>query len=308
MWKVTLSNGWKDPNGKLNCRSCHMKIITFEEHIIEKGLTGASRQAILNIAPYYADSLGSDLPYFPDFEVYADLGEKRLEDMDRNGIDMQVLSCPAESGLLPPETAIPLIKHVNDKLAAAKDAHPDRFRAFAALPWTDPQAAAEELTRCVCDLGMSGALLAGRPDPGALFLDDDRYLPILAAAERLNVPIYIHPGTPHPAVQETYYARLEPEITARISLFGWGWHNEAGIQVLRMILAGTFDRFPKLQIISGHWGEFVPYYLARLDQALPQKCTHLSRSITQTYADQVYVTPSGIFTDAHIHFIRENKL
>ena len=94
-----------------------MKIITFEEHIVEKELTGASRQAILDIAPYYADSLGKDLPYYPDFEVYADLGEKRIADMDRNGIDMQVLSCPAETGLLVPEISISLTKKVNDKLS-----------------------------------------------------------------------------------------------------------------------------------------------------------------------------------------------
>ena len=282
-----------------------MKIITFEEHIIEKELTGASRQAILDIAPYYAYSLGRTLPYFPDFAVYADLGEKRIADMDRNGIDVQVLSCPAETGLLPPETAIPLTRAVNDRMAAATRAHPDRFMAFAVLPWADPQAAADELARCVLELGMAGALLAGRPDPGAIFLDDPRYMPILAVAERLGVPIYIHPGTPHPAVQDAYYARLETELSARLSLFGWGWHNEAGIQVLRMTLSGVFERFPKLQIISGHWGEFVPYYLARLDQALPRACTHLSTTITEAYARHVYVTPSGIFTEAHVRFIRD---
>lgn len=282
-----------------------MKIIAFEEHMIEKELTGVSRHAILGLAPYYADSLGKDLPYFPDFEVYADLGEKRIADMDRNGITMQVLSCPAETGLLAPEVSVPLTMRVNDTLSAAVKAHPDRFLAFATLPWTDPKMAALELKRAVTQLGLSGALLAGRPDTGPLFLDNPQYEPILAMAEKLEVPIYIHPGTPYPAVQETYYGGLQPEITARVSLFGWGWHNEAGIQVLRMILAGVFEKFPKLQIISGHWGEFVPYYLARLDQALPQKCTGLSRSITETYAGHIFVTPSGIFTDAHIHFIRE---
>jgi len=273
-----------------------MKIITFEEHIVEKGLTGASREAILNIAPYYANSLGKDLPYFPDFEIYANLGEKRIADMDKNGIDMQVLSCPAELGLLEGnEETMKLAQTVNDKLSEAKKNYPERFLAFAVLPWTAPEMAAKELERAVKELGMNGVLLGGRPDPGAKFLDDPSFDPILSKAEELEVPIYIHPGTPHPLVQDTYYERMEPEITARISLFGWGWHNEAGIQVMRMILNGCFEKHPKLQVISGHWGEFVPYYLFRMDQALPQKCTGLSKTITQTYREHVYVTPSGIF-------------
>ena len=282
-----------------------MKIITWEEHIVDKDLTGASRDAILEISPYYANSLNPDLPYWPDFKVYADTAELRLADMDENGIDMQVLSCPAESGLLDGKVALPLAQAANEVLAKAVRAHPNRFRALATLPWQDPEASASELARAVKQLGMSGAMLAGRPARGAVFLDDARFEPVLAAAEELGVPIYVHPGTPHPDVQATYYARLDPVVEARVSVFGWGWHNEAGIQVLRMMLSGAFDRHPKLQIISGHWGEFVPYYLARLDQALPQECTGLSRTLTQTYAEQVYVTPSGIFTDEHIHFIRE---
>ena len=107
----------------------------------------------------------------------------------------------------------------------------------------------------------------------------------------------------YPDVQKVYYDRLEQELSARLSVFAWGWHNEAGIQVLRMILSGCFERHPKLQIISGHWGEFVPYYLARLDQALPQKCTRLSRSITQTYKEHIYVTPSGIFDYPSLRFV-----
>ena len=282
-----------------------MKIITWEEHVIDEALIGAAREAILELAPYYAHSLRPGLPYFPDFKMYGDLGEMRLADMDRTGIDVQVISCPAESGLLAPDVAIPLTRASNERIAAAIDANPDRFWGLAALPWQDPDAAAEELERCVTQLGFSGAMLSGRPDPGALFLDDERYDPILTTAERLGAPIYVHPGTPHPDVQNVYYARLPEELEARLSIFSWGWHNEAGIQVVRMMLAGVFDKHPNLQVISGHWGELVPYFLARLDQALPPECTGLSRTLTQTYADQVYVTPSGIFTNEHINFIRD---
>lgn len=279
-----------------------MKIITIEEHLTDPGLDGTSRKYILEDAPYYAHSLGKGLPYFPDFGLYADLAKQRIADMDKHGIDMQVLSCPAHSGILSPEEAIPLTHDVNDRMAAAVSRYPDRFAAFAALPWTAPEAAAEELHRAVTKLGMKGALLAGRPARGAIFLDDPVYSPILEMADQLKVPIYIHPGFPVPAVQDAYYARLDHVLTARLSLFGWGWHNEAGIQVLRMILAGVFEKYSSLQLIAGHWGEMVPFFLSRLDQALPKEITKLSKSITETFAEHVYVTPSGIFDYPQLQF------
>jgi len=69
-----------------------------------------------------------------------------------------------------------------------------------------------------------------------------------------------------------------------------------------MILSGSFERFPKLQVISGHWGEFVPFFLFRLDQALPRDVTGLSKSITETYREHVYVSPSGIFDMPQLSF------
>lgn len=134
------------------------------------------------------------------------------------------------------------------------------------------------------------------------FLDDKAFLPILEAAESLQVPIYIHPAPPMTSVQKCYYDGLGDRLSARLSLYGWGWHNEAGIQVLRLILSGVFERFPKLQIIAGHWGEMVPFYLSRLDQALPQSVTGLGRSVTETFRENVFVTPSGIFTYPQLRF------
>lgn len=282
-----------------------MKIITVEEHIIDPDLNKAAQEEILKLAPYFSKTMEKGMPYYPDFQVYADTGDLRLADMDKSGITMQVLSCPAETGLIDAPKAIPLVKQTNDRMAKAISAHPDRFAGLACLPWSDPEAAAEELERAVKELHFNGVMLAGRPAKEAIFLDDPAYEPILAKAEELDVPIYIHPGTPAPAVQDAYYARLDPVVSARTSIFGWGWHNEAGIQVLRMILNGVFEKHPKLQIISGHWGELVPYYLARLDQALPPKCTHLSEPISEVYKKHVYVTQSGIFTNEHINFTRD---
>jgi uncharacterized protein len=117
------------------------------------------------------------------------------------------------------------------------------------------------------------------------------------------VPLYVHPSHPLPQVQQAYYSGFSPEVTAQFSLAGWGWHHEAGIHVLRLILSGTFTKFPGLQVISGHWGEMVPFYLQRLDDAIPPKVTGLTQTITETYRSHVWVTPSGIFNLPHFEFI-----
>ena len=94
-------------------------------------------------------------------------------------------------------------------------------------------------------------------------------------------------------------------MTARLSLFGWGWHNEAGVHLLRLLLSKKFDQFPDFQVISGHWREMVPFYLERLDDTIPQAVTGLSRSIQETFRQHVYVTPSGMMSLPQFEFIQK---
>lgn len=279
-----------------------MRIITIEEHVPGAALSKAVQKYAAADAPYSAIAGGKDLPYFPDAELFADVGEKRIADMDAAGIDMQILSVATQPQFLPPEEAGPIVRDANDELAADISRHPDRFAGFAALPWSDPEAAAKELERAVEKLGFKGAILSGRASAGTEFLDDLRFTPVLEAAAALGAPIYIHPAPPMRQVQQVYYAGLGDQLSARLSLYGWGWHNEAGVQVLRMILSGAFERIPKLQLIAGHWGEMVPFFLSRLDQALPQKVTKLQRTITETFKENVYITPSGIFDAPQLQF------
>ena len=222
--------------------------------------------------------------------------------MDEHGIDVQILSYSNASQNAPADQQVQLTRQANDRLAEAVRANPSRFSGFACLPWGQPQAAAEELERAVKELGFVGALLIGRP--GDTFLDDPRYEPILAKLNELGAPLYLHPGCPLPQVQAPYYGGLGTQVTARLSLFGWGWHNEAGVHLLRLILSKKFDQFPKLQVICGHWGEMVPFYLYRLDDSIPQAVTGLSRSITDTFKQHVYVTPSGMMTLPQFQFIK----
>jgi predicted TIM-barrel fold metal-dependent hydrolase len=294
-----------------------MRIICIEEHTIDAAIAKASGPGMAAEAAYMAawgsrvedrpEEYDDNRPHLVAPKVATtmalDLGAGRIADMDRHGIDMQVISFASVPQLVPAEKALDLTRAANDRLAEAVRAHPTRFGGFATLPWQRPDDAAAELERAVRQLGMKGTLLMGRP--GATFLDDERYGAVLAKLEELAVPIYVHPGFPLPQVRAAYYAGLEKEVSARFSMFGWGWHHEAGIQVLRMILAGTFERFPGLQVISGHWGEMVPFYLQRMDDTLPRKVTGLPRSISDTYRDHVYVTPSGMLNLRHFEFIHK---
>jgi predicted TIM-barrel fold metal-dependent hydrolase len=292
-----------------------MKLICVEEHVLDRAIGGATQGLVRAEAPYLTD-WGSRVvdgqqvvdPGRPHVIAPSEsaskaleMGEARLADMDAGGIAMQVLSYGGFPQLLPAAQAIDLSRAANDKLALAAQAHPTRFAGFATLPWQAPEAAARELERAVKELGFKGALINGRP--GDTFLDDPRYDPLLAAFDELKVPLYVHPGLPSRSVQAAYYGGFERELGARLSMFAWGWHNEAGIQVVRMLLAGVFDRHPGLQVISGHWGEMVPFFLQRLEDSIPQEASGLERPIVQTYREHVYVSPSGMLTLPHFQFI-----
>jgi hypothetical protein len=180
-------------------------------------------------------------------------------------------------------------------LAEAIARHPDRFAGFAHLPMRAPEAAAVELTRAVRELGFLGALINGTTQDD--FLDHPRFGPILAAAEALNVPIYIHPHLAPAAVRNAYYGGLPSNSGAVLEAAGWGWHSETAIHVLRLVLSGALDRHRKLKLIIGHMGEGLPMMLARCDQVFEAYVPHLSRPISRAIVDQVWITTSGIFSE-----------
>ncbi len=281
-----------------------MKIITIEEHIAGAPIDRYLAKYSFEDAPYMAAAHGKGRPYEADPELFADLDKCRIDDMDKNGITVQILSCPAKSQLLPKDEAPKIVCETNDFICETARKHPDRYGAFALLPWSNPVESVKEAER-IKSLGFQGVLLSGRASGGDEFLDDKQYIPILEACAKLELPIYIHPGAPLKSVQKPYYGGLGDEVSARLSLHGWGWHNEAGIQILRTILAGRFDEFPKLQLIAGHWGEMLPFFLSRIDQSMPQFVTKLDRTVTETFKQNVYVTPSGIFDYPQLKFCVE---
>jgi len=281
-----------------------MRIITLEEHYLDPAIAAASAPLAQQLSPDFAAAYdpASGLSYTPTAQVLQDLGEGRLADMDTHGIGMQVLSC-LTTQQVPADVAPDLVREANDTAAAAVGAHPDRFAAFAALPTTAPGAAATELARCIDELGFVGTMINGRTD--GEFLDTPRFDPILATAAARNVPIYLHPAVPPRETTDSHYAGLAPLVTARLQTSAWGWHQDTAVHFLHLVLSGVLDRYPNLQFILGHWGEMIPFYLDRLDEALPQTVTGLDRTISDYVRENVYITPSGMFNQAQLQYCVE---
>src|SRR5579863_8525896 len=123
-----------------------------------------------------------------------DFDNLRIEEMDKYGIDLSVLSMtvPGVQLELDVKKAVDLAKVANDTLAAAVRRHPNRLAGFAHLPLQAPNAAADELERAVKQLGFKGALVNGSTN--GEYYDAEKFYPVWERAEALGVPIYLHPA------------------------------------------------------------------------------------------------------------------
>lgn len=238
----------------------------------------------------------------------SDLGSGRLADMDANGITMQVLSWAGPGAdLLFGNEAIAWAIECNDELAAAIAEHPDRFAGFAHLPVTEPEAAATELERTVTQHGFKGAMINGmtlppeawqsEPAAAGRFLDHPSFEPLLTMAETLDVPLYLHPNLPPLTVREAYFGSLPEGMGFLLGAYGFGWHAEVAVHVLRLALSGTLDRHPRLRLIVGHSGEYLPMALARTENLLGAEVAgRLARPISEQLRSQLWITTAGQFT------------
>lgn len=281
-----------------------LRLITLEEHYMDPEVARATGPEIAKISPGFAEAFAGEGggPGAPDVEALGDLGDKRLADMDAYGIDVQVLS-GLNAQLLPPDVAPDLARATNDTLAAAMNRHPDRFAGFASVPTSAPDRAGDELRRAVGDLGMSGTLVFGRTE--GRFLSDPRFEDLLAAAEETGAPVYLHPSPAPLATTEENYGGLSEVVTTRLQTAAWGWHQETAVHFMHLVLSGVFDRHPDLKLILGHWGEMIPFFLERLDEMLPTRITGVERSFTEYMRENVWITPSGMFTQANLQYCVE---
>lgn len=264
-----------------------MRVIALEEHWGTPIVGQAIEKAGIKLPPGIIAQAGPKL---------TDIGAGRITDMDAAGVDVQVLSISGSAGLdqVAVEEATAVARETNDILADATAQYPERLAGFALLATQDPEGAAAELERCVNKFGFKGVMINGTTN--GLFLDDPKFEPILAQAEKLNVPIYLHPAPAPMPVYDAYFTGLPGDSGKRLYTAGWGWHVETGLHVLRMVLAGVFDRFPNLQIIIGHMGENLPFSLARADGILTKAAPHLKRRVGDYLLSNIHLTTSGYFT------------
>lgn len=274
-----------------------MKIIGIEEHFLSPDV-----RAAWSVAASAGQDAGESLHLGEMQDRLEELSDERLARMDESGVDMQVLSLtsPGLHNLAPAE-GISLARRTNDLIAATIARHPDRFDGFATIPTTAPGEAVRELERSVRDLGLKGGMLFGRTMEKNL--DHVDFWPLFEMAEDMRIPLFIHPQTPPRAVREAYYSGFDPQVDLAFATFSLGWHYDCGIQFLRLALAGVFDRFPGLQIILGHWGEVVLFYAERL-KAL-SRVTKLQRPVVDTMRENLYVTPSGMFSQSYFQHALE---
>jgi predicted TIM-barrel fold metal-dependent hydrolase len=248
-----------------------------------------------------ADSRG----YFPDRvwqEIKSrvmDIQDRRLAEMDANGIEMMLLSlnAPAVQAIPDIARATEIARKSNDYLAEQVRMRPDRFQGIAALAMQDPDGATRELKRCVKELGFRGALVNGFSQVGdedtAVYYDLPQYRPFWAMAERLDVPFYLHPRNPLPRDAKIYEGH--PWLLGPI----WAFAHETAVHALRLMCSGLFDEHPRLNIILGHLGENLPYALWRIDHAngwIENRHSYPAKKPMRDYfCTNFHITTSGNF-------------
>lgn len=226
--------------------------VILEEHFAIPAMLGDSQL----FGPHVWAELGPRL---------TDIQDKRLRLMDESGVALMILSlnAPAVQAIHDVKRAIAVAREANDFLSREIARRPDRFAGVAALPMQDPEAAAQELERCVTELGLVGALVNGFSQVGdpetVAYYDLPQYRPFWAVVERLGVPFYLHPRNPLPSWARSYEGH--PWLMGPT----WGFAAETAVHALRLIGSGLFDQYPRLTIILGHLGEGLPYYLWRID-------------------------------------------
>ena len=234
-----------------------------------------------------------------------DLDALRLQHMDEAGIDRQVLALTSPGvQVMDRATAVSFARIANDFLADAIRRHPTRFAGMIAVAPQDPAAAAKEIQRGVNELGMKSVVINSHTN--GEYLSDPKFWDIFAAAEALSVPIYLHPNALPPKMLEPFQ-----ECGLDGAIYGFG--VETGLHALRIVTAGVFDRFPKLQMVLGHMGEALPFWAYRLDYM------HRTTVASQRYAsvkplrkkpsdylrENFFITNSGVAWEPAIKFTHD---
>lgn len=265
-------------------------LITLEEHFF-------STECISSFEAKYSEQL-KHLPGLAS--KLQDLGELRLQDMNAGHVSLQAIS--HGPGTLSPSQC----RAANEQLATAVSKNKSRLAGFAVLPMEDPVIAAQELTRCVREHQFVGALIDNHV--GGKYYDGEEYYPVFQAAQDLDVPIYLHPTWPSEDMAPRYSGNFTSGTAASLGASGFGWHSETALHVLRLFASGLFDRFPKVQIIVGHFGEMLPFMLQRVCD-LSLRWGKFKRPFKQVWDENIWITTSGVWSiDPMACILRNTKI
>ncbi len=234
-----------------------------------------------------------------------DLGARRIGDMDAAGIDRQIISLTAPgTQVFEADAARHVAELANDQLAEATRKHPSRFSGLTAIAPQDPAHAAREIERGKRRLGFHGVIINSHTN--GEYLDDPKFWAIFEAAEALDTPIYIHPTTPSRRM-------IAPLLERGLEMAIYGFQVETGFHALSLIVAGVFDRFPRLQVVLGHLGEALPYWMYRIDHMHAQSVgsgrypnwVPLERKPSAYLRENFHLTTSGMPWAPAIGFAQE---
>ncbi|WP_242874979.1 MULTISPECIES: amidohydrolase family protein [Clostridium] len=236
--------------------------------------------------------------YFKAVKARLHSPELRIKDMDRNGVEMFIMSLTQ-----------PGVQEVFDTKEAVKIAHemniwvyenyvkkyPKRFNAFAAVAMQDPEVACKELEFCVKELGFVGALINGytmKDDKNHIeYLDEPQNFCFWKKLSELDVPLYLHPRDPAPS-QQLAYKGYEGLLGS-----AWGFGAETALHAIRILCSGIFDELPNAKLILAHQGEGIPFALSRLQQRLNNQnpCGAHKKPLTYYFENNIWLTTSGHF-------------
>jgi 2,3-dihydroxybenzoate decarboxylase len=238
-------------------------------------------------------------------ERLQNIDSRRIADMDATGISLQILSLTSPGvQVFDAATAVSFARDSNDQLAAAIAKYPTRLAGLAAVAPQNPREAARELERGVRTLGLKGAILNSHTL--GEYLDDPKFWDIFAAAEALDVPVYLHPNSPSAGL-------IQPLLQRGLDGALYGFGVDTGMHLLAIITSGVFDRLPRLKLVVGHLGEALPFWLFRLDYMHRATVASkryafmkpLRRQVSDYLRENVYVTSSGMAWAPAIQFCQQ---
>jgi predicted TIM-barrel fold metal-dependent hydrolase len=282
----------------------YRRIATEEAFAIPEQME-AQRELVANTQEYDPDLFLWKVQTDPNGPVHnklIDLYEMRMQEMDKYDVDMHLLALTSTGvQMMDADRAVAVAEIGNDRLREAIQRHPDRFTGLATIAVQDPPRAVKEIERAIKKLKLNGIMINSHTN--GEYLSEQKYWPILEAIEDLNVPLYIHPRAPIPLMAKAYRAdHLEHAI--------WGYQAETGLHGLRLITGGVFDQFPKLQVVLGHMGEGIPYWLYRLDFMYGRVKIDFGRrklklTPSEYFKRNFYITTSGMNWEPTLKFCIE---